>query len=195
MARHIQSVRGSGVAAVSRGELYGRIRPGDLVFCSGRAAISCCIEGLTESPWSHVLMVWLAGPWCSQWLTLEATCEKGVHVGLLGDYVSGYDGDLAVARRPVLSVSAIEAEVNRGLSLLDDGYDWRQEVSIAARRLMTDLPLIEPKKELYCSGLQYAMSLATAYPLQRPAESYPTPEDNWTDPTVEPVCALVREGA
>jgi hypothetical protein len=54
------------------------------------------------------------------------------------------------------------------------------------------LPLIEPKKELYCSGLQYAMSLATPYPLQRSSANYPTPEDNWTDPTVTPVCALVK---
>jgi len=195
MAKHVQSVRGSGIAAVSRGELYQRIRPGDLVFCSGRAAISSCIEGLTASPWSHVLMAWLAGPWCSQWLTLEATFEKGVHVGLLSDYVDGYDGDLAVARRPALELAMIEAEVNRGLSLLDDGYDWRQEVSIAARKLVAGLPLLKPEKELYCSGLQYAMGLATPYPLQRPAENYPTPEDNWTDATVEPVCALIREAA
>jgi len=195
MAKHIQSVRGSGVTAASRGELYGRIRPGDLIFCSGRVAISRCIEGLTDSPWSHVLMAWVAGPWCSQWLTLEATYEKGVHVGLLADYVNGYDGDLAVARRPVLSLQEVEGEINCGLSLLDDGYDWRQEVSVAARKMVATLPLILPKKELYCSGLQYVMSLATRYPLQRPAENYPTPEDNWTDPTVEPVCALLREAA
>lgn len=86
----------------------------------------------------------------------------------------------------------IRAELDRGFSLLDDSYDWQQEVSIAARKLIKSLPLIEPKKELYCSGLEYAMSLATLYPLQRSSANYPTPEDNWTDTTVVRVCALIK---
>lgn len=195
MAAHVQSVAGAGIEQVAKGEFYARIRPGDLVFCSGRETISCAIEGLTHSPWSHVLMAWLPGSWGSQWLTLEATFERGVHVGLLADYVDGYDGDLVAARRGCLSESQIHAELNCGLSLLDDGYDWRQELSIAARKLVKALPLIEPKKELYCSGLQYAMSLATPYPLWKPEACLPTPEDNWTDSTVEAVCALLREAA
>jgi hypothetical protein len=137
-------------------------------------------------------MVWTAGVWCQQWLTLEATFSKGVHVGVLADYIDRYDGELVLANRPALSPAMIQAEVDRGLSLLDNGYDWQEEVSIAARKLISFLPLIEPKKELYCSGLQYAMSLATPYPLQRPSANYPTPEDNWTDPTVQPICALVK---
>jgi hypothetical protein len=192
MAAHIQSVAGSGIKAVTKGELYQQIRPGDLIFCSGKEPISRTIEDVTASPWSHVLMVWLADAWRSQWLTLEATFEKGVHVGLLSDYIDGYDGDMIVANRPALSPQMIQAELERGLSLLDDRYDWQQEVSIAARKLIKSLPLIEPKKELYCSGLQYAMSLATPYPLQRPLASYPTPEDNWTDPTVKPTFAFVK---
>lgn len=191
MAQHIQSVAASGIKQVTEAELYTQIRPGDYLFCAGRTAIDGAIQGLTKSPWSHILMMWLAGP-RSRWLTLEATFTKGVHVGLLDDYINGYVGDLVVARRPVLSDSMLFDELNCGLSLLDDGYDWQQEVSIASRKLLKQLPLIEPKGELYCSGLQYAMSLATPYPLQRPAASYPTPEDNWTDPTVEPVCALIR---
>lgn len=191
MAAHIQSVAGSGIKKVSRGEIYKEIRPGDLLFCSGTEMISRAIEGITASPWSHVLMVWLPGPWCPQWLTLEATFTKGVHVGLLADYINGYDGDMVLANRPVLSPQMIQDELEHGLSLLDDHYDWQQEVSVAARKLISAVPLIEPKKELYCSGLQYAMSLATPYPLQRPEACYPTPEENWTDPTVEPICAIV----
>jgi hypothetical protein len=194
MAAHIQSVAASGVKQVTKGELYEQVRPGDLLFCSGEEAISRAIEGTTASPWSHVLMAWLPGAWCTQWLTLEATFEKGVHIGLLADYVEGYEGNLVLANRPALSPEMVQAELSTGLSLLDDGYDWRQEVSIAARKLIATLPLIEPRKELYCSGLQYAMSLATPYPLQRPSANYPTPEDNWTDLTVQPVCALAKSG-
>lgn len=137
-------------------------------------------------------MAWTPGAWAGQWLTLEATFGRGVHVGLLADYVDHYDGDVVLARRPQLTQAMIEAELARGFSLLDDSYDWQQEVSIAARKLVKALPLLQPKRELYCSGLQYAMSLATPYPLKRPLASYPTPEDNWTDPSVEPVCALTK---
>lgn len=196
MASHIQSVAGSGIPKVSKGEFYERIRPGDQLYCSGSAPESEAIKALTGSPWSHVLMCWLPGGWIAglpcPWLTLEATFGRGVHVGLLADYVDRYDGDLVLARRPRLTQQWIEAELNRGLTLLDDRYDWQQEISIAARKLIKSLPLLQPKNELYCSGLQYAMSVATPYPLKRPAASMPTPEDNWTDPTVEPVCALVR---
>lgn len=192
MAAHIESIASSGIARVCKGEFYERIRPGDLLFCSGQQAISRAIEGETLSPWSHVLMAWTPGPWAAQWLTLEATFGKGVHVGLLADYVDRYNGDIVLARRPVLALPMIEAELARGFSLLDDSYDWQQEVSVAARKLVKSLPLLQPRQELYCSGLQYAMSLAAPHPLQRPLASYPTPEDNWTDPTVEAVCALTR---
>jgi len=191
MAAHIQSVAGSEIRKVSRDELYRTVCPGDLLFCSGKEIVSRVIEGMTASPWSHVLMVWQAAAWSEQWLTLEATFDKGVHVGLLADYLGNYDGQLVLANRPVLSSQMIQDELNCGLALLDDRYDWQQEVSIAARKLIQSLPLIQPHKELYCSGLQYVMSLATPYPLQHPQSYYPTPEDNWTDATVVPVCALV----
>lgn len=191
MATHIDSIAGSKIEKVARPEFYRRLLPGDLIFCQGRLHISYAIEYATRSPFSHVVKAWLPGDWCTQWLTLEATIDRGVHVGLLSDYVDSYKGDLVIGRRS-LTQAEIEGEVNTGLNLVDDKYDWKQEVSVAARKLVSSLPLIEPKSELYCSGLQYVMSLASSKPLQRPAESYPTPEENWTDPSVVPVCALLK---
>jgi hypothetical protein len=77
--------------------------------------------------------------------------------------------------------------------VLDDGYDWQQEVSMTARKLVGMLPLIQPKKEFYCSGLQYFMRLATSLPLQKPGVNMPTPEDNWTDASVEAVCLMLKD--
>ncbi len=110
-------------------------------------------------------------------------------MGQLADYVDGYDGELVLARRPVLTEEEIRKARDAGLRVLDDAYDWKQEVSIAGHRLLKCLPVEIPQKEYYCSGLQYFMSLATRYPLQRPGLNYPTPEDVWADPTVVPVCA------
>jgi hypothetical protein len=191
MAQHISSIAQSKLPAVTKGDLYAQIRPGDLVFCSGRANISHAIEGATKSPLSHVLRAWLPGSWATQWLTLEATIDRGVHVGILADYVDNYDGDLAVARRDIPEAELL-AEVNAGLGLLDDQYDWAQEVSIVGHKLIHQLPVMHPKAKLYCSGLQYVMSLASSKPLQRPSQNYPTPEDNWTDPSVVAVCAFLK---
>jgi hypothetical protein len=192
MAAHISGVGGSGIPAATKAEFIGSVQSGDLVFCCGTADISKAIEDLTHSPFSHVLMAWLP-PDSDEWLTIESTFHHGVHVGQLSAYVDGYDGDLVLARRPVLTEEDIRKARDAGLQVLDDAYDWRQEVSIVGHRLLKCLPVEIPKREYYCSGLQYFMSLATKYPLRRPGENYPTPEDVWEDASVVPVCALRRE--
>ena len=189
MALHISSIASSNIQRVKKSEFYFSVRSGDLVFCCGRADISRAIEDLTHSPFSHVLMTWLP-PDSDEWLTIESTLHHGVHVGLLSAYVDDYDGDLVLARRPVLTEEEIRKARDAGLQVLDDAYDWKQEVSIVGHRLLKCIPVEIPKREYYCSGLQYLMSLATQYPLRRPGPNYPTPEDIWIDPTVVPVCAL-----
>ena len=189
MAIHIDSVTSSTIRQVDKFDFYEQLEWGDLIFCCGREAISKEIEAITGSPFSHVLMAWLPGG-ATQWLTLESTFHRGVHVGKLSDYVDDYDGDLVIARRQVLTAAEKMLALNVGLSVLDDAYDWRQEVSLAAHRVIHTLPIERPQKEFYCSGLQYFMSLATPYPLRRPGANYPTPEDLWIDPTVTPICAL-----
>lgn len=191
MAIHIDNVKISRIREVDKCEFYEQLKWGDLIFCCGEAAISKQIETLTDSPFSHVLMAWLPDGG-TQWLTLESTFHRGVHVGKLSDYVDAYDGDLVMARREVLTAAEKMASLNAGLGVLEDGYDWRQEVSIAAHRLVHALPIVRPQKEFYCSGLQYLMSLSTRYPLRRPGANYPTPEDLWVDPTVIPICALLN---
>jgi len=189
MAIHIDSVESSDIRLVDKLDFYEQLQWGDLIFCCGQQAISRKIETITESPFSHVLMAWLPEG-ATQWLTLESTFRRGVHVGKLSDYVDAYDGDLVMARRQVLTASEKMSALNVGLNVLEDAYDWQQEVSIVAHRLIHALPIERPEKEFYCSGLQYFMSLATSYPLRRPGQNYPTPEDLWTDPTVIPICAM-----
>ena len=189
MAIHIDNVESSGIRQVDKADFYEQLEWGDLIFCCGQEQISKDIEAITCSPFSHVLMAWLPDG-ATQWLTLESTFHRGVHVGKLSDYVDAYDGDLVMARRQVLTDGEKMSALNVGLSVLEDAYDWRQEVSIAAHRLIHAFPIERPQKEFYCSGLQYFMSLATPYPLRRPGANYPTPEDLWIDATVIPICAL-----
>lgn len=191
MAAHVASIRTSGVRAVTKAEFYSQLRFCDMVLCEGKYLESNVIEKATGSPFSHILMVWLPAG-ASQWLTIESTASKGVHVGLLRDYIDVYDGDLLLVRRPALTDADKLAALNNGFALLDDAYDWQQEVTTAAHKLLNFLPIDKPAHELYCSGLMYAMFLATSHPLQMPGPCLPTPEDVYTDPTVEPVCSLLK---
>lgn len=188
MAEHINNIACSGIPKVGREEFYRRARSGDLVFCSGKERISKIIEGETRSPFSHVLQLWLPTE-ASVWLTLESTIDRGVHVGLFSEYINKYDGDLVLARRPALNQAAIANIRNKMLGVIGDAYDWKQEVTIAGHNLWKEIPIEIPKNEYFCSGYQYYGSLAAVPYLQRPNVNFPTPEDNWTDPTVVPVCA------
>ncbi len=191
MAQHIASVAGSGIPLATKAEFYAQLRWGDMLFCSGSGPVSRAIEDVTHSPFSHVLFCWLPAH-AGQWLTLEATLQRGVHVGRLSDYVDGYDGDLALARRPAVGDTQKFAELNAGFAVLEDAYDWRQEVSVVAHKLLACLPVVHPLGEYYCSGLMWWMSQASRSPLQMPGPELPTPEENWTDPSVVPVCARLR---
>jgi hypothetical protein len=191
LADHINSIAGVGIPKVDKDSFYAELRWGDMLFCSGREPVSKTIEDVTDSPFSHVLFAWLPSH-AGQWLTLEATLARGVHVGKLSDYVDGYDGDLVLARRPAVTDTEKFAELNAGFSVLEDAYDWQQEVSVVAHKLIRALPVVKPKGEYYCSGLMWLMSLASNWPLQMPGPELPTPEDNWTDPSVVPVCAMVN---
>lgn len=191
MATHISSADMAEITPATKAEFYCNLQSGDLVFCCGQAGVSEAIEGVTHSPFSHVLMVWLPAD-TDTWLTIESTFQQGVHIGRLAAYVDGYDGDLVLARRPVMTQEEIRKARTAGLGVLGDPYDWKQEVSVVGHRLLKCIPIEIPQREYYCSGLLYLMSLATKYPLQRPGQNYPTPEDLWTDPTVIPVCVLKR---
>jgi hypothetical protein len=195
MAQHIDTVASSSIPKVSQAEFMSAARPGDLVFCSGADGISIPIEKETGSPFSHVLQLWPPED-CDLWLTLESTIEHGVHVGKWNEYFPGYNGDMVLCRRPSLSAQDIISIRDRFLTILDDGYNWKTEVGIAAHNLLKFLPVDNPKAEYYCSGAQYVASLAVAPGLQRPSELWlPTPEDNFTDPSVEAVCAILKGSA
>jgi hypothetical protein len=195
MATHIDSVRGSAIPKVDKATLYSMCKGGDLVFCWGSARISKAIEAVAGGP-SHVLMIWTPWPG-APWMTLEATfpsateSKSGVHLGLFSDYVDGYDGDLVLCRRPGLTQQQILDELNVGFTLLDDNYDWQEEVSIAARKLIPFAPVIKPKNELYCSGLQEAIAVNTI-PFKTYGPDWNTPEQDFIDPSVETVCALLQ---
>lgn len=198
MAAHIDDIETCGLPSVSRDDFYRNyLQWGDLVFCCGISAIAQEIKQLTGSPFSHVLMAHLPfarGPW----MTLEATMTKGVHFGLLSDYTGFQDGTLVLARRRSLTVAQRMSILETMAGLVDDTYDWRQEVSVVAHRLLGFLPVVHPRGELFCSGLQWvgAKDVAPfAYKLDAAHPNYPAPEDLYTDASMEAICVLRKDAA
>ena len=172
---------------VTRAQWWQSLRPGDLVFCWGRGLISGGIEAFTGGP-SHVLKVWLPFP-TGPWLTLEAEEPQGVRYGPFADYMK-YPGDLVLARRP-LTLAQVEAELAFGATLLDYKYDAVEFASLVGRRFINRFPLVQPAKELYCSGLQQAVA-AVSVPFSAPSTPWATPEQLYTDPSVTALCALLE---
>lgn len=192
MAIAIQSIAASTIPKVDAAAFFAAMRPGDLVFCWGDAAISHAIEEFTGGGPSHVLKVWLPWPGLAPWLTLEAEINHGVRFGQFEDYVN-YPGDLVLCRRD-LTLDQVEAEIAFGASLLDFKYDYIEFASLVARKLSTRFPLIQPQHELYCSGLQQAIA-AKSVPFSVPDKPWATPEQLYTDPSVVAVCALLKADA
>ena len=187
MAERIQSVKTSGIQEVTKAQFYESMRPGDFVFCWGNIAISHAIENFTGGP-SHVMKVWLpfsTGPW----LTLEAEFGNGVRFGQFADYMK-YPGDIVLCRRS-LTLEQVEAELTFGSTLLDYKYDSIEFASLVARRFSTKFPIIQPKHELFCSGLQQAIA-AVSVPFDLPTTPWATPEQLWEDASVVAICALLE---
>jgi hypothetical protein len=185
------------IPKVSKAAFDAALQPGDAIYCWGTEEISKLIEGIAGGP-SHVLTIWRPGWPGSQWLTLESTfpdpshiSKSGVHVGMLYDYLTNYPGNLVLTRRPSVTQEQIDLELTTGLGLLDDNYNWQTEVSVAARKLIPWLPLIQERNELYCSGLREVMCAKTV-PYQKCGPYPNTPEQDFQDSSTEAICILMQ---
>lgn len=191
MAIHVNQVADVWVPALSCQDFAGQLENGDILFCSGASDVSRAIECETKAPWSHVGYVWLL-PGIEP-LFIEAVIKYGVRVSrLIANYIGPYDGDVVLCRR-MLPQEGIKAIIAKAISRLGDGYDWQSEVEQAAHNALSFLPEHATKNELYCSGLVQYASTAWSPALQKPNASVAaSPEDNWTDPTVVPICKLLK---
>lgn len=191
MAIHVDKAADVWVPALSAAGFTAQLQHGDLLFCSGSAAISHAIEGETKSPWSHVGYVALFPD--VEPLLIEAVIKFGVRASrLIANYAGAYDGDVVLCRR-LLPQEGIKAIIAKAVSRLGDGYDWQSEVEQAAHNCFGFLPEHVTGSEVYCSGLAWYASTAWNPPLQRPnLNVLPSPEENWCDPTVVPICKLLK---
>lgn len=190
MAQHIDSVKGSSIPKVDKAAFYAACKPGMPIFCQGEYPISLGIERFTASPFSHVATLFYLHA-VDRWAVIEATKEHGVHVGHLDYYIDQYKGDLVLAATPALSDADYTALLQAQFDLVDDAYDTGQEISMVANKLF-HLPIRVGRKEFFCSGLYEEGRRSTSVPLAYSGPGMANPEQVWRDPSIVPVCALVK---
>ena len=108
-------------------ELRPKLKSGDLLFTSGDYLASQLIRKFTESPWSHVGIVFRVDA-IDRVLLLESVEDMGVRFAPLSKYLSDYEGGkpyrgrIVVARcRRLDRKSLAAAEARPGLHLLGAG--------------------------------------------------------------------------
>lgn len=191
MAQHIQAVKTSRIPQASKEEFYACAKSGMPIFCQGKYAISHAIEDFTGSPFSHVgTLIYFRE--IDRWGVIEATKDHGVHIGHLSYYTDVYEGDIVLATTPALPFSDYDKLLAAQFDLLDDGYDTGQELSMVAHKLLRAYPICMGKHEFFCSGLYEQGRKATSLPLEYAGPGMANPEQVWTDPSIVPVCALVK---
>ena len=191
MADHIDSIADSSIPKVTKTEFYKACKPGMPIFCQGQYPISLGIERFTHSPFSHIATLFYLSE-VDRWALLEATKDHGVHVGHLDYYTDRYNGDLVLCATPALQSADFFKLLQAQFHLVDDPYDTRQEVSMVAHRLISAIPVQASHKEFFCSGLYEQGRRSTRVPLIYNGPGMASPEQVWCDPSIEPVCALIK---
>jgi hypothetical protein len=191
MAAHIESVASSNIPKVTKTAFYAACKPGMPIFCQGKYPISLGIEKFTGSPFSHVATLFYLDA-VHRWAVLEATKDHGVHIGHLDYYTDTYDGDLVLCSTPSLQSADYGSLLTAQFDLVDDAYDTGQEVSMVAHKLISAVPVKVSRKEYFCSGLYEQGRRSTHLPLTYSGPGMANPEQVWCDPSIVPVCALIK---
>ncbi len=195
--KHIDSLSELKAIAVDKPTFWNSLRSGMLLFVSGKAPISHAIEQATRSPWSHIGMVFAPfqcdGSPVGVWMLIEAVFPHGVGINPLVGYIEG-PADLVLAKR-VDPATGQEIDyrpaVRTELELAGREYAALGLLKQGLHRLDNRLPPEWNNRECYCSGLQWLGSRATTHPFNA-IDGAPSPEDEWIDASVVPVCALLK---
>jgi hypothetical protein len=187
MAQNITSV--SELTQVSATDFLAQAQSGDLLFCAGKDVIDDAIDAVTSSIWSHVAIIWYLED-VQEWVVLEATATHGVSFSTLQSYLDDYDGGIALAHRPVLTEDDKILALKTGIQVLDEPYGYLQIGEFLLKKFFSMVKVSDSDKAMVCSALvQYEYS-KTEHPLQ--VDGTPTPQQVWTEATVEPKYALSK---
>lgn len=175
-------------------DFRNKLQSGDLFFASGNYLISKLIQTFTNSPFSHIGIVFPIKS-LDRVLLLESVEDFGVRFAPLSkyftDYSNGkpYSGIIVIARVENLDKEKIEEIAKFGIDELTRKYD-NEEIG----RIVSRIALKKGKKvrdrEYICSELVYECFLKANIEFSYDKRGFITPENIYLDKRVKLLCRI-----
>lgn len=169
-------------------ELRPRLKSGDLLFTSGEYLASQLIRKFTESPWSHVGIVFRVDA-IDRVLVLESVEDMGVRFAPLSKYLVDYQdgkpyrGRIAIARCSRIDRKSLAKIAAFGTDQLTRAYD-REEIMNIAARIALGKPRPRRDRSYICSELVYECFARAGHAFAYDSRGFISPENIWRDERV-----------
>lgn len=185
MAAHIESKDVKALPVLPYPELRAQLKSGDLFFASGDYLLSKAIQKVTDSPWSHVGIVFRLDA-IDRVLLLESVEDSGVRFAPLSKYLHDYEnsrpykGRAVLARCQDVTAATVTGLSTFGIDELTQPYD-RDEVAKILARIALGLGRKERDREYICSELVYECFSRAGKEFAYNPQGFVSPEDVWVD--------------
>lgn len=191
MAAHIEIKDIKAMPVLPYPQLRKKLKSGDLLFASGDYLVSKAIQKVTDSPWSHVGIVFRLDS-IDRVLLLESVEDMGVRLAPLSKYLNDYcDGKPYKGRVVLGRCKEVNDKTVAGLSIfgideLTRPYD-KDEIAKILARVALGIGKKEKDREYICSELVYECFAYAGKTFAYHEKGFISPEDIWIDDRVSAV--------
>lgn len=185
MAAHITDRDIKALPVLPYAQLRSKLKSGDLLFASGDYLVSKAIKSVTDSPWSHVGIVFRLDS-IDRMLLLESVEDMGVRFAPLSKYLSDYQdgkpykGRAVLARCKDVTSQTIDKLSTFGIDELTQPYD-KDEIAKILARVTLGIGKKERDREYICSELVYECFAQAGKNFSFNTKAFISPEDVWVD--------------
>lgn len=188
MPKSIKSENIKALPVINYNELRTTLKSGDLFFASGDYLVSKAISRVTNSPWSHVGIVFRLDT-IDRLLLLESVEDMGVRFAPLSKYLSDYEnnrpykGRAVLARRKDVDQNIVSGIAKFGIDELTRPYD-RDEIGKILARITLGIGKKEWDIGYICSELVYECFSKAGIEFSYDKRGFISPENIWEDEKV-----------
>lgn len=169
-----------------------KLRSGQLLFTSGDYMVSRLIQAATDSPWSHVGILFRVEA-IDRVLLLESVEDVGVRLAPLSKYLTDYEdgkpyqGQVVIADVDGLAPEKLPDAARFGCDMLCRPYD-SSEIGRIVARIGLGIGRKQVRDDSYiCSELVYECLKRARVTIRYNKKGFVSPEDVWRDTRVTPL--------
>lgn len=185
MATHIENKEIKALPVLPYPDVRAKLKSGDILFTSGDYLISKAIRKMTNSPWSHVGIVFRIDS-IDRVLLLESVEDMGVRFAPLSKYLRDYEngkpykGRGLLARCKDVTPDTVKKLSTFGIDELTQPYD-KDEIAKIMARITLGIGRKERDREYICSELVYECFAHAGKEFAYNPKGFISPEDVWLD--------------